>query len=237
MWYKLFMDINETAVLPRAEAGVRHFMHMVYGWMSLGLLVTAACAAYMTSDPRMIVNLVHNPLLYLGLIAAEFGLVIFLSGWVASMEAATAKFAFLFYAALTGVTLSVIFLRYTSESIASTFFITAGTFGAMSAYGYLTKADLTTVGNLCFMALIGLILASVANIWLHSAAISWIATYAGILIFTGLTAYDTQKIKALYQPGADDLETKSAISGALSLYLDFINLFLSILRATGRRRD
>lgn len=233
------MDMNETAVLPRAEIGLRHFMHMVFGWMSLGLLVTGACGAYMASDPRMIVNLIRNPILFYGLMIGELGLVMFLSAAMARMEASTAKFAFLFYAALTGVSLSTVYLVYTSQSIASTFFLTAGVFGIMAAYGYMTKTDLTAIGNLLFMALIGLVLATLVNIWLHSAAIQWAATYIGILVFTGLTAYDAQKIKALYRPGSDgtDDETKGAILGALALYLDFINLFLSLLRATGKRRD
>ena len=233
------MDINQTSVLPRAETGLRHFMHMVYGWMSLGLFVTGACGAYMASDPRMIVNLIHNPILFYGLMLGELGLVMFLSAAMARMESSTAKFAFLFYAALTGVSLSVVYLVYTSQSIASTFFLTAGLFGVMAAYGYTTKTDLTTMGNILFMALIGLVLATIVNIWLHSAAIQWATTYIGIIIFTGLTAYDSQKIKALYRPGADgtEEETKGAILGALALYLDFINLFLSLLRATGKRRD
>ena len=233
------MDINQSAVMPRAEAGLRHFMHMVYGWMSLGLFVTGACGAYMASDPRMIVNLIHNPILFYGIMIAELGLVVVLSAWVSKMEVSTAKFAFLFYAALTGVSLSVVYLVYTAQSIASTFFLTGGLFGIMSAYGYMTKTDLTTMGNLCFMGLIGIILASVVNFWLHSPAIMWATTYIGILIFTGLTAYDSQKIKAMYDARADgsDIETKSAILGALALYLDFINLFLSLLRVMGRRRD
>lgn len=233
------MDINQSVVLPRGEVGLRHFMHMVYGWMSLGLLITGACGAYMASDPRMIVNLVHTPVLFYGIMIAELGLVLVLSAWVSKMDVSTAKFAFLFYAALTGVSLSVVYLTYTGASIASTFFLTAGLFGIMSVYGYMTKTDLTTIGNILFMALIGLILASVVNIWLHSPAIAWATTYIGILIFTGLTAYDSQKIKAMYDASSDgtDIETKSAILGALALYLDFINLFLSLLRAMGRRRD
>src|SRR5665213_330099 len=145
------MDINQSAVLPRAEAGLRHFMHMVYGWMSVGLFVTGACGAYMASDPHMILNLVHNSVLFYGIMIAELGLVLVLSAWVSKMEVSTAKFAFLFYAALTGVSMSVVYLVYTSQSIASTFFLTAGLFGIMSAYGYMTKTDLTTMGNLCFM--------------------------------------------------------------------------------------
>ncbi|MFI5363971.1 MAG: Bax inhibitor-1/YccA family protein [Elusimicrobiota bacterium] len=233
------MDINQAAVLPRAEAGLRHFMHMVFGWMSLGLFVTGACGAYMASDPRMIVNLIHTPFLFYGLMIAELGLVVVLSAWVSRMEVSTAKFAFLFYAALTGVSLSTVFLVYTSQSIASTFFVTAGLFGTMSAYGYMTKADLTGMGNLLFMGLIGIILASLANLWMHSPGLMWAISYVSILIFTGLTAYDSQKIKAMYDASTDgtDIETKSAILGALALYLDFINLFLSLLRVMGRRRD
>ena len=233
------MDINQTSVLPRAEVGLRHFVHMVYGWMSLGLLVTGACGAYMASDPRMIINLIHTPVLFYGIMIAELGLVLVLSAWVGKMEVSTAKFAFLFYAALTGVSLSVVYLAYTGASIASTFFLTAGLFGIMCAYGYMTKTDLTTIGNLCFMALIGMIMASVVNLWLHSAGLQWATSFLGILIFTGLTAYDTQKIKTMYDASSDgtDVETKSAILGALALYLDFINLFLSLLRVMGRRRD
>ena len=233
------MDINQTSVLPRAEAGLRHFVHMVYGWMSLGLLVTGACGAYMASDPRMIVNLVHTPVLFYGLMIAELGLVLVLSAWVGKMEVSTAKFAFLFYAALTGVSLSVVYLMYTGASIASTFFLTAGLFGFMCAYGFLTKTDLTSLGNLCFMGLIGIILASVVNIWMRSPGLVWATSFIGILVFTGLTAYDAQKIKGMYDASNDgtDSETKSAILGSLALYLDFINLFLSLLRFTGRRRD
>jgi FtsH-binding integral membrane protein len=233
------MNIDQTTALPRAEAGLRHYMHMVFGWMSLGLLVTGACSAYMASDPQMIVNLVQTKPLFYGLMIAELGLVFGLSLFISRMEASTAKFAFLFYSALTGVTMSVIYLAYTRESIASTFFLTAGAFGIMSVWGYTTQADLTKMGSLCFMGLIGIILASVVNFWLHSPAVQWITTYIGILVFTGLTAYDTQKIKRIYNSADDgtDQETKQAIMGALALYLDFINLFLQLLSATGKRRD
>jgi FtsH-binding integral membrane protein len=233
------MDIDQTSVLPRAEAGLRHFMHMVYGWMSLGLFVTGACGAYMASDPQMIVNLTHNTILFYGIMGGELLLVIALSAWIGKMEVSTAKFAFLFYAALTGVSLSVVYLVYTSQSIASTFFVTGGLFGIMCAYGYTTKTDLTTVGNLCFMGLLGIILASVVNMWFKSPAIMWATSCIGVLVFTGLTAWDSQKIKMMYDASSDgsDVETKSAILGALRLYLDFINLFLSLLRLMGRRRD
>jgi len=233
------MQIDMTSADQRAVGGLRHYMQLVFGWMSLGLAVTGACGAYMASDPHMIVNLMRNHVLFYGLMIAQVGIVMVLSFMVKSMEASTAKFAFLFYAALTGVTMSVIFLVFTSSSIASTFFLTAGVFGLMSAYGYFTKADLTTLGNLCLMGLLGIILASVVNIWLHSPAVQWATTYIGILIFTGLTAYDTQKIKRLYSSEADgtDLETKAAILGALTLYLDFVNLFLMLLQFFGNRRN
>jgi len=152
------------------------------------------------------------------------------------MTAAAATLAFMIYAAFNGITLATIFLIYTSSSIASTFFITAGTFGVMSVYGAVTKRDLTSVGHFCFMALIGLILASVVNIFLQNSALVWITTYAGILIFVGLTAYDTQKIKAMSGFGDSEEERKGAIMGALRLYLDFVNLFVMILRVSGRRR-
>ena len=231
--------MDHLSPLSQAEIETRSFIQKVYGWMCTGLLVTGACAAYMASDEHMIRNLVGNRMLFYGLLIAELGLVFWLAGWVERMEASTAKFAFLFYSALNGVTMSVIFLIYTRGSIANAFFLTAGLFGVMSAYGYMTKTDLTSVGNFCFMGLLGIIMASVANWWLKSPAIEWFTTYAGILIFIGLTAYDTQKIKRLNKIGNEgtDEDTKEAISGALTLYLDFVNLFLKLLSATGKRRD
>ena len=233
------MDTTQPTLAAQADAGLRHFVHMVYGWMCGGLLVTGACAAFMASDPQRIVNLVHIPFLFHGLLIAELVLVFVLAGLVEKMSASTATFVFLFYAALTGVTLSVVFLVYTGASIATVFFMTAGLFGALCAYGYTTKTDLTTVGNLCGMALLGLIVASLFNMWFKSPMADYVMSYAGVLIFTGLTAYDAQRIKAIYQPAADgtDEETKEAILGALALYLDFINLFLKFLRLFGRRRD
>ncbi|MBI5246966.1 MAG: Bax inhibitor-1/YccA family protein [Elusimicrobia bacterium] len=233
------MSYNPPGLLSAAEIETRSFIQKVYAWMSLGLAVTGACALYMASDPRMIVALVQTKILFYGLMLAELGLVVYLSGWVKTMDVGTARFAFLFYSALSGVTLSVIFLIYTRGSIASTFFMTAGMFGAMSAYGYMTKTDLTSMGNFCMMGLLGIILASVVNWFVQSTAVEMVTSYLGILIFVGLTAYDTQKIKAMNTLGNDgtDEDGKEAISGALMLYLDFINLFLSLLRATGRRRD
>ncbi|NNN04279.1 MAG: Bax inhibitor-1/YccA family protein [Elusimicrobia bacterium] len=233
------MDTYQPTISESVDTGLRHFVHMVYGWMCAGLLVTGACAAYMVQDPQRILNLVHNPFLFYGLMIAELGLVFALSGWVEKMEASTATFAFLFYAALTGVTLSAVFLVYTRSSIANVFFMTAGLFGVLCAYGYATKTDLTSVGNLAGMGLIGLILASLVNMWFKSPMASWVLSIVGVAVFTGLTAYDAQKIKAIYRPEVDgtDVETKEAVLGALILYLDFINLFLELLQLFGRRRD
>jgi len=233
------MSYNPPGLLSAAEIETRSFIQKVYAWMSLGLAVTGGCAVFMASDPRMIMALVQNKILFYGLLIAEFGLVVMLSGWVKTMEVGTARFAFLFYAALTGVTMSVIFLIYTSSSIAMTFFLTGGMFAVMSGYGYVTKTDLTSMGNFMFMGLVGVILASVVNWWVQSPAIQWALSILSVIIFTGLTAYDTQKIKAMNIIGnaGTDEDTKEAISGALTLYLDFINLFLSLLRLTGRRRD
>ena len=232
------MSYSPPGLLSAAEIESREFIQKVYAWMSVGLAVTGGCALYRASDPRMIMALVQNKILFYGLIIAQLGLVIGLSGWINKMEVGTARFVFLFYAALTGVTMSVIFLIYTNASIASTFFITGGVFGAMSLYGYTTKTDLTSIGNFCMMGLIGIILASVVNFWVRSSAVEMAVSYIGILVFVGLTAYDTQKIKRMNIIGnaGTDEDAKESILGALTLYLDFINLFLMLLRATGRRR-
>lgn len=215
------------------------FMSRVYGWMCLALVITALVALYVASSPGMIQMIFANRLIFWALIIGELALVSWLALAVQRMSANTATMVFCGYAAVNGLTMSVIFLLYTASSIASTFLITAGTFGAMSAYGYFTKRDLTTMGNLLFMALIGLIIASVVNIFWQNSAFYWITTYAGVLIFTGLVAYDTQKIKNMNVIGNEGTEEdrKESIMGALSLYLDFINLFLFLLRIFGSRRD
>lgn len=215
------------------------FMTKVYGWMSLALFVTASVAMFVASTPSLVYALASNKILFYGLIIGELLLVGYLAIAVMRMSATMATAVFLGYAVLNGVTLSLIFLVYTAGSIASTFLVTAGTFAIMSAYGYYTKRDLTTLGNLLFMALIGLVLASVVNIFWQNSTLMWITTYAGVLIFVGLTAYDTQKIKEMNIIGNEgtDEDRKEAIRGALTLYLDFINLFLYLLRILGGRRD
>ncbi len=214
-------------------------MTKVYGWMSLALFVTASVAMFVASTPALVYALASNKILFYGLLIGELLLVGYLAIAVMRMTATMATAVFLGYAVLNGVTLSLIFLVYTTGSIASTFLVTAGTFAIMSAYGYYTKRDLTTLGNLLFMALIGLILASVVNIFWQNSTLMWITTYAGVLIFVGLTAYDTQKIKEMNIIGNEgtDEDRKEAIRGALTLYLDFINLFLYLLRILGGRRD
>ena len=214
------------------------FMSKVYTWMSGGLAITGLIAMWVASNESLVYNIVSNRLLFFGLILGEIFLVGYLISVINKISAQTAGVIFTGYAALNGVTLSVVFLAYTSASIASTFFVTAGTFAIMSIYGYYTKKDLTSWGNLLFMALVGFIIASVVNIFMQSEMLYWLVTYAGVFIFVGLTAYDTQKIKRMStstEIGSEE-ESKGAIIGALTLYLDFINLFLLLLRVMGDRK-
>lgn len=215
------------------------FISKVYGWMSCALVITAAVAMWAVSTPSVI-NLIFpgtSNIPFYVLIAAEFGAVIYLSARIDRMSAETAGIVFLLYAVLNGLTLSMVFLIYTSSSIASTFLVTALTFGVMSAYGHMTKRDLTSIGNMAFMALIGLIIASVVNMFMQSEMMYWIITYAGVLIFVALTAYDTQKIKRMAAfDDNQEVSKKKSIIGALTLYLDFVNLFLYLLRFLGDRK-
>ena len=213
------------------------FMTQVYGWMSVALLITAVVSIYTASSEALLTMIFSNRLVFYGLLIGEVLMVIGLSAAINKLSATAATALFITYAAMNGLTMAVIFLIYTGSSIASTFFITAGTFGAMSAYGYMTKADLSSWGNLLFMGLIGLIIASVVNIFLHSEIVYWITSFVGVLIFTGLTAYDTQRIKAMITLGlTPHEERKGAIMGALRLYLDFVNMFLYMLRFFGGRK-
>ncbi len=221
------------------EAEQARFITKVYGWMSIGLALTGAVAYLVSSSPALLQLIFGNKLLFWGLIIGELLMVGYLAAAVTRMSAATATLVYMLYAVLNGVTLSGIFIMYTGASIMGTFLITGGTFAAMSIYGYFTKQDLTRAGNLLFMALIGLVIASVVNIFFRNPIMYWIITYAGILIFVGLTAYDTQKIKQMNIIGNEGTEEdhKEAIMGALTLYLDFINLFLYLLRLFGRSND
>ncbi|MFP4522592.1 MAG: Bax inhibitor-1/YccA family protein [Fibrobacterota bacterium] len=222
-----------------SSAVVRSFVQKVFMWMAFALLITAAVALQVVSSPSLRQAIFGARFVFFGLIILELGLVFFLSARIGKMSAGAATAAFVGYSALNGLTISAVLLAYTSASVASTFLITAGMFGAMSIYGFITKRDLSNLGSIFMMGLIGIILASVVNIFLHSETIYWIVTYAGVAIFTGLVAYDTQKIKrmsSMVEQGSDN-EHKAAIMGALALYLDFVNLFIMLLRIFGDRRN
>jgi uncharacterized protein len=214
------------------------FVARVYNWMGLGLATTAGVALMTASSPPLLNFIFGSQFIFFGLIVAELGLVMALSAAIGRLQATTATLLFFLYSALNGLTLSAIFLVYTSASITSTFFVTAGTFSVMSLYGYATKRDLTSWGSFLFMGLVGIILASLVNIFMKSEMIYWLVTYAGVIVFVGLTAYDAQQIKAMALGGFGDRETeqKSAVIGALRLYLDFVNLFLMLLNIFGRKR-
>jgi FtsH-binding integral membrane protein len=216
----------------------QRFMVRVYNWMTGGLALTGGMSWYVSTNDTILNFLVTNPLLFYGLCFIELGLVFYLGSRVMRMSASQAMGVFFLYAGLNGVTLAPLFLMYTNASLASTFLVTAGTFGAMSFYGYTTKKDLTSWGSFLFMGLIGIIIASIVNMFMSSPALYWAITYIGVFIFIGLTAYDTQKIKEMNILGNEGTEedTKEAIGGALRLYLDFILLFIYLLRILGSRR-
>ena len=213
-------------------------MRKVYVWMSLALIITGITAYGVASSPGLITAFYTNQMLMWGVVIAVFALVFALSAAINRLSLSVATLLFVVYSVLNGVMFSSIFLVYTMSSVANVFFITAGTFAAMAAYGYFTKSDLTTLGKYLFMALIGLVIATVVNIFVGSSMLSLVISYAGVLIFVGLTAYDSQKIKQMLaqQVDADETAQKIALFGALTLYLDFINLFLYLLRLLGNRR-
>ncbi|MCA1553863.1 MAG: Bax inhibitor-1/YccA family protein, partial [Chloroflexi bacterium] len=203
-----------------AVARQNTFIARVYGWMTLGLVITALAALYTLTQQGLMEAVLTNRLFFFGLLFGELALVLVLSAAITRLSPAVASALFMFYAALNGVTLSFIVLIYTESSVATTFFITAATFGVMSVIGHVTKRDLTSLGNLLLMGLIGFLLASVVNIFLASSAIYWVTTFLGIIIFVGLVAYDTQKIKRMSTLTAEgtDINKNSAILGALRLY-------------------
>ncbi|MBQ4353096.1 MAG: Bax inhibitor-1/YccA family protein [Prevotella sp.] len=214
-------------------------MRKVYLWMTLALVITAITAYGVATSPAAIQFILGNRIVFFGLIIAEFALVFAVGGMINRLSITTATLLFTLYSVVNGATLSIVLLAYTQESVTQVFFITAGTFAAMSAVGYLTKRDLSSVGRILFMALIGLIIATVVNIFWKNSGFMAILNYLGVLIFVGLTAYDTQKIKNMLLTAEDGGEVgqKMALLGALTLYLDFINLFLYLLRILGKARD
>ncbi|NLM74888.1 MAG: Bax inhibitor-1/YccA family protein [Clostridiaceae bacterium] len=219
--------------------GMNAFISRVYGWMFLGLLLTAGVAFYVAGNARLIYTIFSNSFLLYGLMIGEVILVAVLTARITRMRFASAMTMFLVYAALNGVTLSSLLIYFTGESITSAFVITAVTFGIMSIYGYFTRTDLTQFRSILFMGLIGILVLSLVNIFLRSSGLVWVISLVSLFVFLGLTAYDMQKLKGYYfgTHGNVALRNNLGIIGALSLYLDFINLFLTFLRLFGRSRD
>ena len=212
-------------------------MRKVYVWMTLALVITGFTAYGVATSPGILQAIFSNQILFWGLIIAEFALVIGVSAAINKLSLTTATLMFILYSVINGATLSIILLAYTMSSVATVFFITAGTFAVMALVGYTTKTDLTSIGKIVFMALIGLIIATIVNIFVKSTGLTLILNYVGVLVFVGLTAYDSQKIKQMLMqaPDAGEGAQKLALLGALSLYLDFINLFIYLLRIFGKR--
>ena len=214
-------------------------MRKVFVWMTLALAITGLTAFGVATSPSLVSMIFGSKVMFWGLIIAEFALVFAISGAIHKLSLSTATLLFILYSVVNGATLSVIFFAFSTAVIAKTFFITAGTFGAMALVGYTTKTDLSSMGKILIMALIGLIIASVVNMFVGSSGFDLIISYVGVLIFVGLTAYDTQKIKEMCQmaPDAGESAQKLALLGALTLYLDFINLFLYLLRIFGNNKE
>lgn len=233
---EFYRQIDE---LEGRRVAVPALIRKVYTWMALALAITGVTAYGVAISPNLISLIFGSRLMFFGLIVAELAMVIILSARLNRLSLTSATLLFVGYSVLNGVTMSSIFLVFTMSSIASTFFICAATFAAMSAYGAFTKSDLSSMGKLMFMALIGLIIATVVNIFVASSTLDLIISYVGVLVFVGLTAWDTQKIKMMLSQAdyMDESAQKVALIGALSLYLDFVNLFLYMLRIFGGRRD
>ncbi|MFW6232094.1 MAG: Bax inhibitor-1/YccA family protein [Spirochaetota bacterium] len=221
-----------------ADAGVRAFVQQVYGWMAAALAVTGFVALAVSRSATMQQLIFGSRFVFFGLIVGELLLVVWLAARIGRMSAQTATTVFVGYSVLNGLTMSAIFLVYAQATIATAFFVTSGLFAVMTLYGFFTKTDLTRMGNILAMALVGFVIASLVNLFLRSEGLYWLITYAGVLIFTGLVGYDSQRIKEMALAGVGDGEEgrKYAIMGALRLYLDFVNLFLLLLRIFGRRR-
>ena len=227
----------ETPSLAIGADRVTAFLRKVYGWMFAGLAITAVVALAVAGTPALVQTIFGNPVLFWGLVIAELGLVFFLSARVDKLAPRTAATLFVVYSALNGATLSAVLLAFTGTSIATTFVVTAGMFGALALYGTTTKRSLAGVGQFFFMGLIGLLLASIVGIFWKAPALQFVISVVGVLVFTGLTAWDAQRLKAMAAVTPDHQVGSRAVVGALALYLDFINLFLFLLRFLGGRRD
>ena len=221
--------------VPAAER-VSAFLRAVYGWMCAGLAITAVTAWFVASQPALVMAIATNRLLFWGLLLAQLGIVFVLSARVQQLAASTASLLFIAYSALTGVTISFVLLAFTGESVATTFLVTAGMFGALATYGTVTRRSLAGAGQFLFMGLVGVILASLVGIFWHSDALQFVISFIGVIVFTGLSAYDAQRLKAMALATPTGPSGSYAVVGALTLYLDFINLFLFLLRFMGNRR-
>ena len=238
------MEVQELEKIIRQQemtnaSTFKVLMRKVYLWMTMALMITGITAAGVANSPNILALIYSSQVVRWGIIIAEFGLVMYISARLEKLSLSTATTLFALYSILNGVMLSSIFLLYSTAIISKVFFITAGTFGVTALYGYATKKDLSSLGNILFMALIGLVIATVVNVFMKSAMFDLILSYIGVIIFVGLTAWDSQKIKhmMMVQQDADESAQKLALIGALSLYLDFINLFLYLLRIFGRSDD
>ena len=228
------METNNLVRNYTAKAAQATLLRSVYLWMTLALIITGFVAMYVAKSYTLVNMMIQNSMMFWGVLIAEVALVWYLSARIYKMSFTTATILFIIYSILNGVTLSILLLVYTASSIATTFFVTAGTFGTMAIFGYITKKDLTRIGSLCIMGVIGIIIASVVNIFLQNSVMDMAISYIGVLLFVGLTAYDSQKIKRLLS--GDDIEVnevtqKIALMGAMTLYLDYIStlsIYLSI---------
>lgn len=221
------------------QQSISSFMYKVYGWMSAGLMLSAITAYSVFANPNIFRAIMGNKLIFYGLLFAQIGIAVLFAVRIRTMSYAAALVMFLTYAFLMGMTLSVIFAVFQLPSIVSVFGITTGMFGVFALYGYFTRADLTSIGNLMLMALFGLIIASLVNMFMHNSTLDYVISFVGVLIFCALTAYDTQKIKEMGYSlmGHGEDASKVALLGAFTLYLDFINLFMFLLNLLGKRRD
>lgn len=239
MDFSRFNQAQAQASVAQVDQGLRTYMLSVYNYMAAGLALTGIVAYLVAQSPALVMTIASNKVLFFGIVIAQVGMVVYFSARVMNMSFARAQTVFWAYAALTGLTFSVYLLAFTGASVARVFFITASIFGMMSIYGYTTKKDLTGVGNFLMIGFIGILVATLVNLFLQSSALHYAISAIGVIIFTGLIAYDTQRIRQMYyQLGGADEQTvgKVALMGALSLYLDFINLFVMLMQFLGDRR-
>src|SRR5712692_11679349 len=234
--YEIPQDSAFATPFAGAER-VSAFLRAVYGWMCAGLAITAATAWFIAGSPALVTAIATNRPLFWGLVIAQLGIVFVLSARVQRLAPSTASLLFIVYSALTGLTISFVFLAFTNESVATTFLVTAGMFGALAMYGTVTRRSLAGFGQFLFMGLIGLVLASIVGMFWQSSGLQFVISFIGVIVFTGLAAYDAQRMKSMALALPTGQTGSYAIVGALALYLDFINLFLLLVRFTGSRRD